>query len=130
MENGARQERARSGRRIGVKKINVKPMYPSPVQQLAELSATSKYATPAQQLAEMTLKEQQTELSAPLPSPSLHKQMIPSTSYPPLPDSTDDEIPVTRKLEPVHESVCCRPCNRSKPTTPWTLVPYQVTVIA
>lgn len=36
----------------------VKPVYPSPVQQLAELGTKLKYITPAQQLAEMTFKKE------------------------------------------------------------------------
>lgn len=39
-------------------------------------------------------------------------------------------MPVTRKSELVHGSVCCKPRNRSEPAAPWTLSPCQVTVTA
>lgn len=103
-------------------------MYPSPPQQLSELSAKLKYATPAQQLAEMTLKEKQVEkqveLSAlSLPS-ELHKQMKSLMLYSPMPTTDgEEEMSVTRKSELVHGSVCCKPCNRSKPAAPQTLTP-------
>lgn len=65
-----------------------KPVYPSPAQQLAEMTLREKQI------------EEQTEPPAPPIPPELHKQMKSLTLYPPLPssDSGDGEMPVTKKI--------------------------------
>lgn len=77
---GNKQQAGNTSRYLSPKDY-VKPVYPSPAKQIAELSAKSQYATPAQQLAEMTLKQKQVHKQAELPAfllPSkLHKQMKP-----------------------------------------------------